>query len=159
MSTITDFIKYELYPSLFENIDKALPEHDFKKFIGGWRSKTYLNGNKHKDRLDKLVVTKKAPNLIMEQGGEVVPIIDYVIKRDNTDFIGAVKTLANVVGLSIPVSTEYNNEEYIKYKQRNTILETCNNYFIYCLENSTGCLLYTSPSPRDRTRSRMPSSA
>ena len=27
------------------------------------------------------------------------------------------------------------------------------------LEHSGGCLLYTSPSPRDRTRSRMPSSA
>ena len=26
-------------------------------------------------------------------------------------------------------------------------------------EHSEGCLLYTSPSPRDRTRSRMPSSA
>ena len=26
-------------------------------------------------------------------------------------------------------------------------------------KNSIGCLLYTSPSPRDRTRSRMPSSA
>ena len=26
-------------------------------------------------------------------------------------------------------------------------------------DTSTGCLLYTSPSPRDRTRSRMPSSA
>ena len=25
--------------------------------------------------------------------------------------------------------------------------------------NTIGCLLYTSPSPRDRTRSRMPSSA
>ena len=25
--------------------------------------------------------------------------------------------------------------------------------------NNNGCLLYTSPSPRDRTRSRMPSSA
>ena len=25
--------------------------------------------------------------------------------------------------------------------------------------NYMGCLLYTSPSPRDRTRSRMPSSA
>ena len=25
--------------------------------------------------------------------------------------------------------------------------------------STTGCLLYTSPSPRDRTRSRMPSSA
>ena len=27
------------------------------------------------------------------------------------------------------------------------------------LESNYGCLLYTSPSPRDRTRSRMPSSA
>ena len=27
------------------------------------------------------------------------------------------------------------------------------------LENDNVCLLYTSPSPRDRTRSRMPSSA
>ena len=27
------------------------------------------------------------------------------------------------------------------------------------LDLGTGCLLYTSPSPRDRTRSRMPSSA
>ena len=27
------------------------------------------------------------------------------------------------------------------------------------LESASACLLYTSPSPRDRTRSRMPSSA
>ena len=33
---------------------------------------------------------------------------------------------------------------------------------VYCLgfhDQTTICLLYTSPSPRDRTRSRMPSSA
>ena len=29
----------------------------------------------------------------------------------------------------------------------------------FCLKNISDCLLYTSPSPRDRTRSRMPSSA
>ena len=29
----------------------------------------------------------------------------------------------------------------------------------YSLARAQGCLLYTSPSPRDRTRSRMPSSA
>ena len=28
-----------------------------------------------------------------------------------------------------------------------------------CIEILNSCLLYTSPSPRDRTRSRMPSSA
>ena len=36
--------------------------------------------------------------------------------------------------------------------------------FVYCITNTIInrqyiCLLYTSPSPRDRTRSRMPSSA
>jgi len=31
--------------------------------------------------------------------------------------------------------------------------------FVMAAEPSTICLLYTSPSPRDRTRSRMPSSA
>ena len=31
------------------------------------------------------------------------------------------------------------------------------NYNVFAL--SRNCLLYTSPSPRDRTRSRMPSSA
>ena len=29
----------------------------------------------------------------------------------------------------------------------------------FVLERHSDCLLYTSPSPRDRTRSRMPSSA
>ena len=31
--------------------------------------------------------------------------------------------------------------------------------FKYDTSEDMGCLLYTSPSPRDRTRSRMPSSA
>jgi uncharacterized protein len=36
----------------------------------------------------------------------------------------------------------------------------CNLDCGYCYEGQfRGCLLYTSPSPRDRTRSRMPSSA
>ena len=30
---------------------------------------------------------------------------------------------------------------------------------VYLVANTLNCLLYTSPSPRDRTRSRMPSSA
>ena len=31
--------------------------------------------------------------------------------------------------------------------------------FVFSLDQAVRCLLYTSPSPRDRTRSRMPSSA
>jgi DNA primase catalytic core len=137
MSNITEWIKYELYPTLFESIDIALPEHQFKKHSGEWRSKTYLTGEAHKDRTDKTVVTKKAPGYILEQGGEVLSLVDYVSKRDNIKFIDAVKTLADVVGLEIPTG-DISSEEYIKTKEQVTILEECNRYFIFCLENSTG---------------------
>jgi hypothetical protein len=141
MNNITDWIKYELYPSLFESIDRAFPEHEFKRYSEGWRSKTYLNGSPHKDRRDKTVITKRAPGVILEQGGEVVGLIDYVMRRDNLDFIHSVKKLADVVGLEIPQSNvggfspNFNMEAYKKYKDQATLLEDCNNYFIYCYEN------------------------
>jgi DNA primase catalytic core len=134
---ITDWIKYELYPTLFQSIDTALPEHNFKRYSGGWRSKTYLDGSPHKDRADKTVVSKKAPGWILENGGETLSLVDYVIRRDRVEFIQAVKTLADVVGLQLPKG-EFNQESYQRYKDQATLLEDCNSYFIYCLENSTG---------------------
>lgn len=134
---ITDWIQYELYPTLFDSIDTALPEHNFKRYSGGWRSKTYLNGSPHKSRADKTVVSKKAPGWILENGGETLSLVDYVIKRDGVKFIQAVKTLADVVGLQLPKG-EFNQESYQRYKDQATLLEDCNSYFIYCLENSTG---------------------
>ena len=134
---ITDWIKYELYPTLFESIDTALPEHNFKRYSGGWRSKTYLDGSPHKDRADKTVVSKKAPGWILENGGETLSLVDYVMRRDGVEFIQAVKTLADVVGLQLPKG-EFSQESYQRYKDQATLLEDCNSYFIYCLENSTG---------------------
>ena len=136
MSNITEWIKYDLYPSLFEAIDRALPEHNFNRYAGGWRSKTYLNSSPHKDRADKTVVTNKAIGLIMEQGGEALSLIDYVMRRDSSDFIEATKTLAQVVNLDLPKSDTFNKAEYQNYKERATILEDCNSYFTYCLETS-----------------------
>ena len=43
-----------------------------------------------------------------------------------------------------------NDEKYWFTKDKIDLITSVHNYF---------CLLYTSPSPRDRTRSRMPSSA
>ena len=135
---ITDWIKYELYPTLFEIIDTALPEHNFKRYSGGWRSKTYLDGSPHKNRADKTVVAKKSPGYILEQGGDTLSLIDYVIKRDGVEFIQAVKTLADVVGLELPKDPNFSKENYQSYRDTANILEDCNSYFIYCLENSTG---------------------
>lgn len=135
-NVLTLWVKEELYPTLFDKIDEALPEHNFKRFAGGWRSKTYLDGSPHKDRQDKTVVSKQAPAYILEQGGEVVSLVSYVMKRDKVDFIQAVKTLAKVVGLQ-PPSLGSNLIAYSKIRDRAQLLEDCNRYFIYCLDSST----------------------
>ena len=49
----------------------------------------------------------------------------------------------------------------VRYKSVDTVkaaAEQCQPDFILCV-GQAGCLLYTSPSPRDMRRSRMPSSA
>ena len=50
--------------------------------------------------------------------------------------------------------TPYRNKEYIKKFQKGFLLGADNDF-----AESSGCLLYTSPSPRDKRQSRMPSSA
>ena len=57
--------------------------------------------------------------------------------------------------------TEDGQAILIGYSQSNQglILNNKGLYDLIVSQISTTCLLYTSPSPRDRTRSRMPSSA
>ena len=54
----------------------------------------------------------------------------------------------------------YNSEEYFSKSTLERIMKGHEKQYLYKPDKqSKGCLLYTSPSPRDRTRSRMPSSA
>ena len=52
----------------------------------------------------------------------------------------------------------YDSESFVK-----SLMRRCGNHMVKLQEEkepiNNVCLLYTSPSPRDRTRSRMPSSA
>ena len=137
MNNLTDWIKYELYPSLYERINIAFPEHNFKQRSNGWMSQTYLNGSPHKSKSDKTNILKKAPGIIFENGGEFLSLVDYVMKRDRVEFIQAVETLARVAGLQLP-KMEMSPESYQRYKDQATLLEESNSYFIYCLQNSPG---------------------
>ena len=138
MSNITEWIKYELYPPLFNSIDSAFPELDFVRYAGGWRSKYKIDGNEPKNkRPDKTVIIKNRPNYIFEQGGETITLIDYTMRRDNIVFIEAVKKLADVVNLELPKG-DISQENYQTNKEKLTLLEECNNYFIDCLDSSTG---------------------
>ena len=139
MSNITDWIKYELYPTLFESIDIALPEFNFKRRGINWVSfnKLKITGEDG-DSIGKVFVWETAPGFIKDFTRETSSIVDYVIKRDGVEFIKAVKTLADLVGLQLPTDPSFNKEDYQSYRDKATILEDCNSYFIYCLENSTG---------------------
>ena len=82
MNTLTDFIQYELYPALWERMDSAFPELEFRRKGGDWHSSHYLNGETTSPyREDKTVVTKRKPHLIHEQGGETFSLVDYQLKR------------------------------------------------------------------------------
>ena len=135
---ITDWIKYELYPTLFHSIDTALPEFSFKRKGKNWVSSNRLKITGEKgDSIGKVYVWETAPGFIKDFTRDASSIVDYVMKRDGVEFIRAVKTLADVVGLQLP-GGEFNQESYQRYKDQATLLEDCNSYFIYCLENSTG---------------------
>ena len=63
---------------------------------------------------------------------------------------GYLKTTAKLVGKTTDEKTLFSLPEVIP--------ESGGNFLREVISRNT-CLLYTSPSPRDRTRSRMPSSA
>ena len=56
------------------------------------------------------------------------------------------------------VCEDKNTEKRISVTPENVKKFISNGFKVY-LEKNYGCLLYTSPSPRDATLSRMPSSA
>ena len=73
---------------------------------------------------------------------------DAIVKTEspNLDLLPA---HIDLVGAELELVNQQNREYILK-----GILEQVNSNYDYII-----CLLYTSPSPRDRTRSRMPSSA
>lgn len=138
MSDLTEWIKEELYPALFESIDTAFPEHEFNRYPGGWRSKTNIDGYPHSDRIDKTVITKKFPGRILEQGGENLSLIDYAMRKKELTAIQAIEYLALAAGLKIPQRDQFDPEQYKQNQIRGSILEECKSYFNWCMENTKG---------------------
>jgi DNA primase len=129
---ITDWINNNLYPSLFDCLDTALPELNLESFSKGWRSSLKLDLSNSKDnRKDKTEIGKKYIGRINEWGGANLSIIDYVMSRDSITFIEAVNKLANIVGLQVPKG-DY--DEYRSDSIKTNLLEDANSYFTYSLE-------------------------
>ena len=77
-----------------------------------------------------------------------IEIFTTLFKAVNTNYVDETnpgdlmdKAIKSMLGSLDPYTVYFNEQDVVNFKINNT------------------CLLYTSPSPRDRTRSRMPSSA
>ena len=82
-----------------------------------------------------------------------------VVVKSNLERSLSIKYLKKVsIGRYIEVELEEGPEEDVKKNIQEAIDKLLYNEIIEDYE-VIYCLLYTSPSPRDRTRSRMPSSA
>lgn len=129
MSTITDFIQYELYPALYERIDSAFPLMEFRRAKGGdWHSSHYLNGEPTRPyREDKTVVTRRVPTRALEQGGGSLSLVSLYLQQTGhspeakgAELIEALRSLAGICGLTLP---EVDTEKYRAYRERQEGLE------------------------------------
>ena len=100
---------------------------------------TWLSSIAQEESQSPFVTPLKATELLGTMiGGYNVSALIEILKSNNKELAAsACKALSNTL---------------LVYDALNDILELSKN-------NIYACLLYTSPSPRDRTRSRMPSSA
>jgi hypothetical protein len=134
MSGLTEWIKNELYPTVYDSLDTVFPDMEFRRYPGGWKSKFKLDLTlPRQKRDDKTVATKKALGRILEQGGDSISYIDFIQQKGfGCDFIDAVRQLATAVNLTLPKYDNFNSEVYERNEIKNKLLEDCNNYFIYC---------------------------
>ena len=123
MAEITNFVKEQLYPSLFDKVDEAFPWMHFQRYRGGWRSAYKLNGERsHDGRMDKSKITTKVPHRVLEQGEPSKDLIEFYQEKHNLPKpIDAIKELASICGLTLP-SME-NEEGYRLQMEKQNRLE------------------------------------
>ena len=63
--------------------------------------------------------------------------------------------IAPIIDMKIEMFREFGYDQYLHENAREIIFEDYSRMY----EENMACLLYTSPSPRDKRQSRMPSSA
>lgn len=139
MSGLTEWIKNELYPTVYDSLDTVFPELEFRRYPGGWKSKYKLDLTLPKQkRDDKTVATKKALGRILEQGaGDTISYLDYYLHRKGGQIfsIDMLKQFSSLVNLTPPDNNNFSSEDYGKNEIKNNLLEACNDYFIDCLNN------------------------
>ena len=135
-NNLDSFKEYELFPTLYGNIDRAFPELHFKKVGKRWESKYHL-ADATKDSQNKaitFVYENRKFMAIDHSADEKKGLIDLYMSLNNVDFITALKALAELCNLTIPNS---DSEEWKEYEERQANRENANTTFVNALWGDT----------------------
>lgn len=127
MKPISDFIHNELYPRLFEVVDRVFPSMDFKLDKRGWYSPYKLNGERaHDNRPRKTEITRKIPHRIFEQGDieNNKDLLSFYMELNGfgkKQTAEAVRQLCPILGLTMPQMED--SEAYRAYMEKQDRLE------------------------------------
>lgn len=123
----------ELYPALYEEIDRVFPEFQFKRKGTKWIStnKRKLSGDEGGE-VGKVEVWDRQPGYIKDWREGSFSIVDYYIKTKGVDILTACKDLGDIVGISLPKG-DFSEEEVRKWGRKSSLLEDANSYFIRSL--------------------------
>ena len=127
---------------------------EIKKFngqvalVGGFVRSVILNEKINYRKISIDIATNLKPNQIIKIFGSKAKYIDEGLKHGTV--------IVNNSGLICEITTLRSD---VFTKGRYADVEFVDHWFIDASRRDLTCLLYTSPSPRDQSGSRMPSSA
>ena len=129
-------------------------ENDFRLALENMKGQLYtlayntLKGGGHITEFEAQSVAKGLANLDASLSKSEFQKNAGNLRKLLTELRGSIRTRTRSGGTPSDTPT-----------QRRRVFDPATGEFNYCPNTPNTCLLYTSPSPRDRTRSRMPSSA
>ena len=110
------FEEETLIPALFERVPEAFPDMDFRWRGDSWESPRKLDGSSPKiHRTEKTIISTKYPGIVLEQGGDRVPIVKYYQERNSLQYGEALRELSQICG----VEEEYKDLSRRYAKQMN----------------------------------------
>lgn len=135
-NTIDSFKEYELFPSLYERIDKAFPELHFTRKGNRWESQYHI-ADATKDSQNKVIsfVYANTKFMAIDHAEErKIGLIDLYMSLNRKDFITALKELAELCNLTLP---NIDSEEWKDYEERQANREKANATFVKALWGDT----------------------
>lgn len=130
------FKEYELFPTLFEQIDRAFPDLHFKRVGDRWVSKYHLTGEKDGSNKDITFVYSNSKFCAIEHatGNKGKGLIDLYTSLNGGDFHTSIKALCDLLNLTEPTG---DSEEWKAYEKTQNNRSHANEVFKTALHADT----------------------